>query len=60
MTFRCFFVVRKHSRIRKELKTMRLMPGLLNLLDDRMWPRAAGRSIHSENHSITKLMITRR
>ena len=39
---------------------MRLMPGLLNLLDDRMWPRAAGRSIHSEIQPITKLMITRR
>ena len=34
---------------------MRLMPGLLNLLDDRMWPRATGRSIHSENQPITKL-----
>ena len=34
---------------------MRLMPGLLNLLDDRMWPRAAGRSIHSENQPITQL-----
>lgn len=39
---------------------MRLMPGLLNLLNDRMWPRAAGRSIHSENQPITELMITRR
>lgn len=31
---------------------MRLMPGLLNLLDDRMWPRAAGRpSILKTNQS---------
>ena len=34
---------------------MRLMPGLITLLDDRMWPRAAGRYIHSENQPITKL-----
>ena len=39
---------------------MRLMPGLITLLDDRMWPRTAGRSIHSENQPITELMITRR
>ena len=55
MTFRCFFAVRKHSRIRKELKNHAPDAGLLNLLDDRMWPRAAGRSIHSENQPITKL-----
>ena len=37
---------------------MRLMPVLLNLLDDRMWPRAAGRSIQ-ENQS-TDFDIKRR
>lgn len=37
---------------------MRLMPGLLNLLDDRMWPRAIGCSIQ-ENRS-TNFDIKRR
>ena len=37
---------------------MRLMPGLLNLLDDRMWPLAIGCSIQ-ENQS-TNFDIKRR